>query len=140
MFYHFAADIVSPTKPRFAKYGRFVCLLYDHGKQLRLCWDGQLLNHTVLGQASRRQFTSIKCPFFQLALLESAEEGNYFSMKECAGREDRSWDRCLRGGHATDRATAPGQVWRESNYVNAHTRLKLCWLCWLFRHVVVHFF
>ena len=26
----------------------------------------------------------------QLALLESAEEENYFSTKECAGREDRS--------------------------------------------------
>ena len=35
----------------------FVCLfdlmLYVHGKQLRSCWDGQLLNHIVPGQASR---------------------------------------------------------------------------------------
>ena len=36
--------------------------LYFHSKQLRSCWDGQFLNHTVPGQASRRQFTSIKCP------------------------------------------------------------------------------
>ena len=46
----------------------FVCLfdlmLYIQGKQLRSCHDGQLLNHTVPGQASWRQFTSIKCPFF----------------------------------------------------------------------------
>ena len=36
--------------------------LHVNGKQLRSCWDGQLLNHTVPGQASRRQFTSIKVP------------------------------------------------------------------------------
>ena len=34
-------------------------MLYVHGKQLRSCWDSQLLNHTVPGQASQRQFTSI---------------------------------------------------------------------------------
>ena len=68
-------------------------MLNVHGKQLRSCWKGQLLNHTVPGQTSRRQFTSIKCPFFasncQLALLESEEEGNYFSTKVGAGGEDR---------------------------------------------------
>ena len=54
----------------------FDLLLYIHGKQLRSCPEGHLLSHTVPGQASRRQFTSIKCPFFrQFALLESAEEG-----------------------------------------------------------------
>ena len=42
----------------------FVLLLYVHSKQLRSCWDSQLLNHTVPGQASWRQFTSIQCPFF----------------------------------------------------------------------------
>ena len=42
---------------------RFVSLNF-HGKQLKLCRDGQLLNHTVPGQASQRQFTSIECPFF----------------------------------------------------------------------------
>ena len=46
----------------------FVCLfdlmLDVHGKQLRSCWDSQLLNHTVPGQVSWREFTSIKCPFF----------------------------------------------------------------------------
>ena len=57
----------------------FDLMLYVHSKQLRSCWDGELPNCTVPGQASRRQFTSIKCPFFrQLALLNSAEEGNYF--------------------------------------------------------------
>ena len=40
-------------------------MLYVHGLQLRSCWDGQLLNHTVPGQGSRRQFTSIKFPFFR---------------------------------------------------------------------------
>ena len=38
----------------------FDLMLYIHGKQLRSCWDGQLLNHTVPRQASQRQFTSIK--------------------------------------------------------------------------------
>ena len=81
----------------------FACLfdlmLYVHGKQLRSCWDAPLLYHTVPGQASRRQFASIKCPFFrkyrQLALLESAEEG-------------MCWTRVSIVGHATDQATAPG--------------------------------
>ena len=54
-------------------------MLYIYGKQLRKCWDGQLLNHTFPGQVNRNQFTStcIKCPFFasnwQLALLETAD-------------------------------------------------------------------
>ena len=43
----------------------FVCFFFDlmlnvHGKQLRSCRDGQLLNHTVLGQASGRKFTIIR--------------------------------------------------------------------------------
>ena len=42
----------------------FELLLYVHGKQLRSCREGQLLNYTVPGQVSQRQFTSIKCPFF----------------------------------------------------------------------------
>ena len=33
-------------------------------KQLRSSRDGQLLNHTVPGQASQRQFTNILCPLF----------------------------------------------------------------------------
>ena len=37
----------------------FDLMLYVHGKQLKSCWDS-----TVPGQASLRQFTSIKCPFF----------------------------------------------------------------------------
>ena len=41
---------------------RFLSLNF-HGKQLKLCRDGQLLNHTVPGQASQRQITSIKSPF-----------------------------------------------------------------------------
>ena len=51
----------------------FVCLLvclfdlmlFGHAIQLRSCADGQLLNLTVRGQASPRQFTSIKCPYFR---------------------------------------------------------------------------
>ena len=37
----------------------FNLMLYGHGKQLRSCWIGQLLNHIVPWQASGRQFTSI---------------------------------------------------------------------------------
>ena len=55
---------------------------------------------------SAHSFASIR----QVALLESAEEGNYFSTKECARREDRSLDCCLGSGPATDRATAPGLI------------------------------
>ena len=33
-------------------------MLYIHGKQLRSCPDGQLIIHTVPGQASPRQVTS----------------------------------------------------------------------------------
>ena len=58
----------------------FDFVLYIHGKQLRSCQVGHLLNHTVPGQAYCRQFTIII----------------------------RSRDPCLRNGHATDRATAPG--------------------------------
>ena len=34
----------------------FDLMLYVHGKQLRSCWDDQLLNLTVPGQSNRRQF------------------------------------------------------------------------------------
>ena len=37
----------------------FDLLLYVQGKHLRSCWDGQFFNHTVPGQVSMRQFTSI---------------------------------------------------------------------------------
>ena len=71
-------------------------MLYIYSKQLRKCWDGQLLNHTSSGQVTRSHFTStcIKGPFFtsnwQLALLETAEltlqtlifhEGHFENMK-----------------------------------------------------------
>ena len=42
----------------------FDLMLYIYGKQLRSCWDGQLPNHTVPGQASQGHFTSVKCPSF----------------------------------------------------------------------------
>ena len=44
---------------------------------------------------------------WQLALLESAEE-RIFSTNECAVSKGRSWDHCLRSGHATDRVTTTG--------------------------------
>ena len=44
---------------------------------------------------------------WQLALLESTEEGNYFSTKECAGREDWSRNPCLRSGYATGSTELP---------------------------------
>ena len=53
----------------------------------------------------------------QLALLESAEDGKKISTKQkCTGREDQSRDRCLRIGHTTDRATAPGPNIRYAIY------------------------
>ena len=42
-----------------------IWMLYIDSKQLRSCQDSQLLNNTVPGQASLRQFTSIKCSFFR---------------------------------------------------------------------------
>ena len=44
---------------KFRTWEVFVCLFelmfYIDGKQLRSCWDGLLLNHTVPGQAPYRQ-------------------------------------------------------------------------------------
>ena len=70
----------------------FDLLLNIHGKQLRLCWDGQLLNHSVSGQAFQRQFTSIKCPFFhqKLTTCSSKISKRDLFTHECAGREGRS--------------------------------------------------
>ena len=63
----------------------FVCLfelmLHVHGKQLRSCWEGQLVNYTVPGQASQRQFTSIKCPFFRQYLLNQRKREIIFPRK-----------------------------------------------------------
>ena len=80
-------------------------MLYVHGKQLRSCWDDQLLNLTVPGQSNRMWLISIKCTFSKVTPLESEEQGNYNSTKECAGREDQSRDCCMRSGHATDQAS-----------------------------------
>ena len=44
----------------FDPFCLFDFMLNVHGKQLRLCRDGQLLENTVPGQASQRQFTSSK--------------------------------------------------------------------------------
>ena len=43
----------------FFLFSCLICCFYVHSKQLRSCWEGQLLNHTVPGQASQKQFTSI---------------------------------------------------------------------------------
>ena len=40
-------------------YTRSFDFFYVHGKQLVSCRDSQLLNHTVPGQVSRRQLTSV---------------------------------------------------------------------------------
>ena len=83
-------------------------MLHVHGKQLRSCWDGMVsyLTTLFLGKPPGGNLPVFSAHSFainsQLALLESVEEGNYFSMKECAGHEDRSRDRCLQRGHATD--------------------------------------
>ena len=125
------SDLVGNTEDRFLRtrliYNLYhldrswlciICLfdlvLYIHGKQLRSCRDSQLLNHTVLRQVSQRQFTSIFCIFFNILLPVTENllflnqwKREYFSSKECAGYEVLSRDCRLRGGHATDQATAP---------------------------------
>ena len=86
-------------------------MLYAHGKQLRSCWDGQLLITLFLGKSLGGSLPVFSAHSFasnlQLALLESAEEEDYFSSKECAGCEDRSRDRYLQSGHTTDRNIKP---------------------------------
>ena len=68
-------------------------MLYCNGKQLR---DGSHLTTLFPGKPPRDTFPVLSARSFtsnqQLALLESAEEGNYFSTKECAGREDRCYE------------------------------------------------
>ena len=59
--------IRSPTLLPLGQCAPLLCfdlLLYVHGKQLVSCRDSQLLNHTVPGQVSRRQLTSVYCTFF----------------------------------------------------------------------------
>ena len=59
-----------------------------YGKQMRKCWDGQLLNHTFSVQVTQSQFTStcIKCPFctsnWQLVLLETADSKEGIDFKQ----------------------------------------------------------
>ena len=60
-------DIFTEANGGYKKFGFLLCfnlLLYVHGEQLGSCRDDQLLIHTVPGQVSRRQLTSIKFPFF----------------------------------------------------------------------------
>ena len=63
---------------------------YVHGKQLRSCGDGQLLNHIDPGQASQRQFTKIKCPLFRQLLTSCSSwisgEGKNFLRKNMPDR------------------------------------------------------
>ena len=40
--------------------------------------------------------------YLQFALLESAEEGNFFSTKECVEWEGQYWDRCLPSKNTTE--------------------------------------
>ena len=58
----------------------FDLLLYAHSTQLRSCWDGNLLNHTVPGQAWMQS----------AATLESSEEGNIFHERVCWTQESIS--------------------------------------------------
>ena len=86
-------------------------LLYVHGKQQLYCRDSHLLNHTVPGQVSRRQLTSAKFPFFWPVtdnLLFLNKRKSEKSTRD--GREVLYFAVCIRSGHATNRATAPG-VW-----------------------------
>ena len=55
------------------------------------------------GRLSAHSFASNR----QLALLESAVEGNYFSTKDCTGSEDGSRNSPLRSIHAIEQATMP---------------------------------
>ena len=88
-------------------------LLDVHSKQLRSCWDSSYFTSLFLGKPPGGSLPVLSAHSFasnrQLALLESAEEGKLFQ-ERCAGREDRSRDRCLQSGHATDQVTAPGKI------------------------------
>ena len=53
------ARYLMPLKIKMCMQCLFDLMLYIYGKQLRSCQDGQLLNHTVTGQTSLGQFTSI---------------------------------------------------------------------------------
>ena len=56
-------------------------------------------------------FTNIECPFFHwylATLLQSKEEGKKSPRKNVAEARVDLRDACIRRGHATDRATAPG--------------------------------
>ena len=75
----------------------FDLMLYVNGKQLRSCWDG----HTVLGQASRMQFTSIsKVPILSpvtdnLLFLNQQKRENIFPRKNVHdARIDRGTAAC----------------------------------------------
>ena len=76
----------------------------------------------------------------QLALLESAEEGNYFSTKECAGREDQSQESSLQSGHATDQATAPCELQGKQvvfPLILQALSQQYCYLVWQIPHQVL---
>lgn len=112
----FAKEIASTMSKLCLKFIFFTIKLLHANAHNPLLWRwswslcvctfiaGQILNHAVLGQASRRQFTSCECPFFasiwQLTLLESAGE-RFFHEKICVGPEDRCGNPCLQSGHAT---------------------------------------
>ena len=69
LYFVYGKNIFLAARIRLPVFCLCVCLfdlmLYVHGKQLRSCWDGQLLIQTVPGQVSMRHFTSIKHPFFR---------------------------------------------------------------------------
>ena len=70
-----------------------------HGKQLRPCQDGYLLNLMVPGKSLGGSFAVFNAHSFanncQLALFESVEEEKRISTKECAGREGGFRERFL---------------------------------------------
>ena len=80
---HFSKPICTFSKKK--KYRiplhRFVCLidllLYVHGKQLRPCQDGQILNHTVPVQASQKWYVApILLPVINNLLFSNQQRKN----------------------------------------------------------------
>ena len=102
----------------------FDLMLYVHDKLLRSCRDCQLLNHTVLRQASQRQFTRIKCPFFCQKLTTYSScisgRGNLFSTKNVQdARVDLGTAACEADSLPSYRA--PSSLLVRQAKLNAHT-------------------
>ena len=71
---------------------------------------------TSLTEVVYQYYVSIISLVTDNLLFFNQRKREFVSTKDCAGREGRSRDCCLRSGHATDRATEPSRFWRISFY------------------------